>query len=121
MMNPNDIVMTDDEFKAFQQKEAESGEQDPEVLKLQMQLQIAQIEADSRLQLAGIERETRLMTLAETNNMTVAKLQVMLGIEQIKTDSKERMLDKEWVMEQILAAQGATGGSGGTLSAGDGG
>ncbi len=118
MMSPDEIVMTEDEFKAAQQAEAEKGEQDPEMLKLQMQLQIAQIEADSRLQLAGIERETRLMTLAETNNMTVAKLQVMLGIKQIETDSKERLFASEAAVEERMRAAGATGGSGGFLSAG---
>ena len=121
MLSPNDIVMTDDEIKVAAQAEAEKGEQDPEMLKLQMQLQIAQIEADSRLQLAGIERETRLMTLAETNNMTVAKLQVMLGIKQIETDSKERIFASEAAVEERMAAAGATGGSGGFLSAGGGG
>jgi hypothetical protein len=121
MLSPNDFVMTDDEFKAAQQKQAESGEQDPETLKLEMQLQIAQLEADMRLKVAQIERETKMMTLAENNNMTVAKLQVMLGIKQIETDSKERIFASEAAVEERMAAAGATGGSGGFLSAGGGG
>ncbi len=118
MLSPNDIVMTDDEIKAAQQKLAESGEQDPEVLKLQMQLQIAEMEGNVRLQVAQTERETKLITLAETNNMTVAELQVKLGLKQIETDSKERIFAAEAAVEQRMAAAGATGGSGGFLSAG---
>lgn len=120
MMSPNDIVLTDEEFKAFQQKQAESGEQDPEVLKLQMQMEIARLEATTRLNVAEIDRETKLITLAETNNMTVAKLQVLLGIKKIETDSKERIFASEAAVEERMAAAGATGGSGGFLSAGSG-
>ncbi len=121
MMSPNDIVMTDDEIKAEQQKQDEAGEQDPEMLKLQMQTQIAEMESSMRLQVAQIEQQTKLMSLAETNNMTVAKLQVMLGIKQMETDSKERVFAAEAAVEQRMAAEGATGGSGGFLSQGGGG
>jgi hypothetical protein len=120
MLSPNDIVMTDDEIKAAQKKVAEAGEQDPEVLKLRMQIEIARLEATTRLNVAEIERETKLITLAETNNMSVAELQVRLGLKQIETDSKERIFASEAAMEERLAAQGATGGSGGFLSAGGG-
>lgn len=120
MLSPNDLVMTDDEIRAAEEKEAQSGEQDPEALKLQMQFQIAEMEMNGKLQVAQLERETKLMTLAETNNMTVAKLQTMLGIKQIETDSKERMLAVEGAMEERMAAAGKTGGSGGFLSAGGG-
>ena len=118
MLSPDDIVMTDDEFKAAAQKQAESAGEDPEILKLQMQQQIAQLESQTRLQVAQMERETRLMTLAETNNMTIAKIQALLGVKQIETTSKERMFASEAAMETRLAAQGATGGSGGFLSVG---
>ena len=118
MLSPNDLVMTDDEIKAAQQAEAEKGEQDPEMLKLQMQRDIAQMEGGVRLKVAEIERQVKLMTLAEQNNMTVAKLNTMLGIKQIETDSKERLFASEAAMEERMAAAGATGGSGGFLSAG---
>ncbi len=121
MLSPDDIVMTDAEIKAAQAELEKAGEQDPEILKLEMQLNIAQIEAEVRLQVANLERETKLMTLAETNNMTVAKLQVLLGVKQIETDSKERIFASEAAMEERLAAKGVTGGSGGFLSAGGGG
>lgn len=118
MLNPNDIVMTDEEFKAFQTEQSQAGESDPEILKLEMQQQIAKLDSDTRLQVAQIERETKLMTLAEVNNMTVAKLQVMLGIKQIELTSKERIFASEAAMEERFAARGATGGSGGFLSLG---
>ncbi len=120
MLSPNEIVMTDDEIKAAAQAEAEKGEQDPEVLKLQMQLQIAELEGRDKLQVADMERTTKLITLAETKNMTLDKLNVMLGIEQLKLDSKERIFAAEAAVEERMAAAGATGGSGGFLSAGDG-
>ena len=120
MLTANEIVMTDDEIKAEQQKQAESQQQDPELIKLGLQVEIATMEANTKLQIAQMERETRQMTLAETNNMTVAKLQVMLGIKQIETGSKEKMLAAEAIIEQRLAAQGVTSGSGGHFSAGKG-
>lgn len=120
MLSPNEIVMTDDEIKAAQQKAAESAGQDPELIKLQMEMEIATMNANTKLQVAAIERETELITVAEKNNMTIAELQVRLGIEQIRTKSKEDIFVAEAEMEQVLAAQGATGGSGGFLSAGDG-
>ena len=120
MLSPNEIVMTDDEIKAAQQKAAESAGQDPELLKLQMEMEIAAMNANTKLQIAAIERETELITVAEKNNMSLAELQVKLGIEQIKTQSKEDMLLTEMAAEQVLISQGATGGSGGSLSAGNG-
>jgi hypothetical protein len=116
MLSPNDIVMTDEEIKAAQKEQAEAGEQDPEVLKLQMQLQIAELEGRDKLQVADMERQTKMITLAETKNMTLDKLNVMLGIEQLKLDSKERIFAAEAAVEQRMAAAGSTGGSGGYLS-----
>ena len=120
-LTPDDIVMTEEEIKAAQQAEAEKGEQDPEVIKLQFQVQIATMESNTRLDVARMELETKLITLAETKNMTLDKLQVLLGIKQIETDSKERLFAAEAAMEERLLAKGATGGSGGFLSVGGGG
>lgn len=120
MLTPDEIVLTDDEIKAQQQKQAESQQQDPELIKLGLQVEIATMEANTKLQIAALERETKLITLAETNNMTVAKLQVMLGIKQIETGSKEKLFAAEAIVEKQMAEAGATGGSGGFLSAGKG-
>ncbi|MEM7709193.1 MAG: hypothetical protein AAF264_00230 [Pseudomonadota bacterium] len=66
-------------------------------------IQLANMEADYRIRVAQIQRDTQMMELAEKMNMNDDTLAAKLGIERMKIDSSERKLATE-------AAFGATGG-----------
>ena len=63
---------------------------------------------------ARVERVDRPMAGAEV-------VPAGMTVQQIETDSKERIFASEAAVEERMAARGATGGSGGFLSAGGGG
>jgi hypothetical protein len=114
MLAANDFVKTDDEFredaKRIAEQESQSkGEGD-------WRLQVAMIDAETRLAVAQYNRETELIKLAEQRNMTLDKLRAALDLEDKKIASKERIFAGEAAIEQRNAARGATGGSGGYVS-----
>ncbi len=116
MLSHADIVKTDDEIAEQARIDAETQGPDVEIQKLQMQMEIATVETNGKLQIADMNRQTSLMVLAEKNNMTIAQIQSALAIKSIEVDSKERMLAAEAAIEERKAASGDTKGSGGFLS-----
>jgi hypothetical protein len=131
-MNPDTILDDWDTVQQRLQKMAEtSGQNDPEMVKAQTQMQIAQLDAESRekdgqvqLQIADMRRQTELIKMAEASKMTVEDLKTKLAIHEITTNSKERMFAGELGYEaQNAAAARAAGheptGSGGYISAGE--
>ena len=77
---------------------------------LALKRELAQLDSDTKLKLATLDRETQMMKLAEEFNMTVEELQNKLGIEQMKIDSKERALAAEISVSRQMGPSG-----GGTL------
>lgn len=116
MIPADDVVKTEDELQA----EAANTPPDPdiELLKLENQMNIAQMEADNRLQVATVQRDTVMMQLAAQHNMTLEELRNKLQIKQMETASKERIFASEVAVEQRLAREGNATGSGGYVSAG---
>lgn len=120
MLPSDDIVLTDEEIDEQQQQQAN---QPPEIPPdIQAKLQIAEIERATKLEVAWMQRETQMMQLAETRNMSLEKIAADLEKVREQTRSKERVLAAEIGAEQMMARQAAaTGGepqgSGGYVSA----
>lgn len=125
MMVPADEIMaTRDEYDTALKRQAEGGsEPDPRVIAAEMQLKRAQLEANTSLQIANINRETELIKLAEQRNMGIDKLTALLEAKKIDVASKERMFAGELGAEERNADRAASigampTGSGGFISMG---
>jgi hypothetical protein len=144
-INPDDLLITEEDYmkklaqmaEAPQQDEQESADQ----IRAQTQLQIAEIEAANRekdgqvqLQIAEIRRETEFAKLGLQENLTLQQIQAMFATKEmdsavkvesarIKSQSDERKLAAEIGMEREAAREArARGemptGSGGAVSMG---
>lgn len=96
MLPTAEIVMTDEEL-ALQKQEEEATEPppDPDMMKLEAQLNITQIQADSQLQIAKINQETALIQMAEKKNMTTEQLAAKIQVAREANQSNERKLAAE--------------------------
>ncbi len=92
-MMPADILKSEDELK--QEEMNRQPPPDPEMEKLKVQLQIAQIDAQSRKDVANMNMETAMMRLAAEQKMTVEELRTRLDIARQKSASDERKLAAE--------------------------
>lgn len=111
MISPDEIVKTDDELK--QEAANRKPEQDPEVMKLKLQHDLAKLNNDTNLQIAQLDNETARIQYAAQNNIKLEQLRAMLQTKQMDIDSSERKLATEIAVE---AAQPKDEGSGGTFS-----
>ncbi len=101
MLAADEIVMTDDEIKEEAEKQAEQGApEDPEIIKLQMQEQIAKLENQTKLQIAQLDRDTQMMKLAETMNMDLDKIKAQLQDHREEREHKERKMAAEIAVER---------------------
>lgn len=92
MLSADEIVDTDDEIAAAQAKQASQPPQpDPNVLKLQLQKEIAEMETQTQLQIAQMQRDTAMITLAEQKNMNLDKLKALFATTITNVQHKERM------------------------------
>lgn len=116
MISPDDIIKTDDELKAEAAKQP--PQQDPEVMKLELQKAIAGAKNDTDLQIARLQNETERIKYASQNNLKLEQLRTLLTTKQMDIDSSERKLATEIAVE---ATRPTDEGSGGTFSnSGDG-
>lgn len=125
MMIPADeVVKTDDEIKRqaeMMKAQPQPQEEDP-TAELALKREIAEIDAKSRVEVATINHQTAMMTLAEQRNMTLDELRGKLDLKKVETDSKERIFAGEIAAEARNAAAAAArgknaAGSGGYVSA----
>lgn len=130
-INPDDILVTPEEFEQRIQNMAQADQgQNPEEIKAQIQLEVAKIDAESRLQqsqtqkeIAELNQKTEIMKLVQKDGVDMQKIQAMLAGKQMDIDSSERKFAGEVAVEQQNAAEArAMGqqptGSGGFISAG---
>lgn len=112
MIAADDVLKTDEEIE---QEAAEAANAPPQPTP---EMQLAQIEADTKMklaemdgkikvQVAEINRETTMMKLAEAHNMQLDELEARLNIKRMEVDGKERGLAVE------LASRERTGMSAG--------
>ena len=129
-INPSDVLVEPDEFEKRVKQMAENQPQSPEEIRAASQLEIANIDAQSRkddgelrLEIAKMNRETAILGLMQKDGVDMKKIEAMLASMQIKTQSDERKLAVEVAMEERnrinAEAKGLEpGGSGGAISAG---
>jgi hypothetical protein len=111
MVSPNDIIKTDEELKA--EAAAQQPQSDPEVMKLELQKQIAEMENQTKLDIARLDNETERIKYATQNNLKLEELRTLLTTKQMDIDSNERKLATEIAVE---ASRPKDEGSGGTFS-----
>jgi hypothetical protein len=109
MMLPSDELIKSDED--IQQEAAQAAQQppqpDPEIMKLEAQMNLAQMELEGKMQLAEFQRETEMMRLAAQMNMKLEELEARLEEGRQLTASRERIFAGEAAM---TARNGASGG-----------
>jgi hypothetical protein len=120
MMIPADeLVKTNEELAEEEAAAAEAPpEPNPEIMKIEAQLNLSEMEHQFKLELAQIERETVMMKLAAEHNMKLEDLRSRLEEGRAERDGKERLFAAEAAIEERNAARGVTQGSGGYISAG---
>jgi hypothetical protein len=88
----DDFVKTDDEIAQDEAERAQAAQQDdPEMQKLKVQLQIAQLQADNRIAVARENRITAMMSMAEQKNMKLEDLQAMLEVARMEDATEQRL------------------------------
>jgi hypothetical protein len=131
-INPDQILVTPDEFEARIQRmaEAEQGKGSPEEIRAQAQLQVAQIDAESRLAIAESNRaiaelnqKTEIMKLIQKDGVDMKKIEAMLAGKEMDIGSSERKFAAEVAIEQQNTAEARAAGqqptgSGGYISSG---
>lgn len=105
MLAADEVLKTDEEIESEAKEAAEAakngaGQQDPEMMKVQAQMQMIQIELQGKKELAMLDRETKLIQLAETRNMQIEDLRNKLDLKQIDVGSKERTFAAEVAVKQ---------------------
>lgn len=124
MLEADEIVRTDDEIKEMAAAQAQEGpsEAEIEIEKLQRQMEIAMLEAQSRLDVARLNQHTEMVKLAEQRNMKLDDLNAMLESTRMQAESKERIFAGEAAIEErrdrrnAERPEAASGGSGGYIS-----
>ncbi len=90
-LNPDKYIKSDEEIAQEQAEAAASAPQDPEMLKLQTQMQIAEMESSSRVTIAEMARDTAMMQLAAKGNMKLEELTRMYEDKDKERRHKERL------------------------------
>lgn len=100
-VNASEYIKTKDEVAA-EQSEQQGGPQDPEVMKIQLQREIAQmslqerqIEAEASHQRAMMEREVKLTQIAVQERVDIGKIQSDAGIAKYNADWDRERFYKE--------------------------
>lgn len=109
MMIPADeIVKTDEELKQEAEKaEGKKPEMDP---KDAAAMQIAVLNVNGMLKGKLLDRETALITLAQTRNMKLDQLKTLLAVKGMEVDSKERIFAGEAALEAKTPSDVGSGG-----------
>ena len=92
MLSADEFVKSEEEI----QSDAEAQAQQPpppdvDMMKLELQNAMANMDRSTKIELAMIEREVKLMVLAEQRNMSVDELRAKLDLKNIEAASRERM------------------------------
>jgi hypothetical protein len=88
----DDIVKTDDEIAQEQAEQAQHQQQDdPEMQKLQTQLQIAKMRGDFAVQVARENRITEMMKVAQLHNMKLDEIQAMFAVARMEDETEQRI------------------------------
>lgn len=129
-INPNDVLVTPEEFEKRVAEAAENQQESPDAIRAQASVEVAKISAQAsaadgktRLQIANLNRETAILELAFKGDVDTKRILASLEAQRIKTASSERSLAVEAAIEQRnMDRAHAMGreptGSGGVISMG---
>lgn len=106
MLDPADVVRSDEEVKLVQASRQQAP--NPEVIRAKSMLQAAQIKAETDIQVAQMNYDREMMSLAQRHNMELDKLKGLMSRAEIDANNKERLIAAE-----IGAARQGIKGSGG--------
>jgi hypothetical protein len=123
MMIPADeLIKSDQDIKEDEVKAAKMPPPpNPEMEKLAVQLNIEQMRLKQGMEIAYINRDTEMMKLAHSSNMTIEQINADLQKVRMTLDSGERKFAAEAALEQRNIETGVAKPSGGSLSVGPGG
>lgn len=108
MLPSEELIKSDEELKQEQINASKQPPQpDPEIMKLEAQMNLAQMELEGKMMLAEFQRETEMMRLAAQHNMKLEDLEARLEVGRQQIASKERIFAGEAAM---TARQGPSGG-----------
>jgi hypothetical protein len=124
MISADEVVKTDEELEQDarnQQAQRQDGQPDPraeiEMKKIEVAMRKAELDADTKLQVARINRETELAKLAAQQDITVEAVRAKLQMQADDQSHKERIFaaevgfkDRQSARERAAAANGAPGG-----------
>ena len=118
MIQPESLMVDKEEFEQAQasaaEQQAAASQQDPEkdpaVIAAKTRLEAANIDAQARITVAEMARETELMALAQKFDIKIEELRTMLAAEEMKIGHKERVVAAEAAMEDRLARQARSRG-----------
>lgn len=118
MVSADEVLKTDEELQDEASRQQEQPEQpSPDLIKSQTQLQLAELDAATKREVAQFNRETELIKLAEQRNMQLEDLRAKLEIKSMDHRSKERIFAAEAAVEQRRDVTAPNRpGSGGFLS-----
>ncbi len=132
MIKPSEVMLTEDEWTDYQKKMAETPPPpNPQEIMAQARIAVAEINAqitqmrnESAETIAELKRQTELIQLATTGDLTLEELNNRLQIKDLDNQHKERMMVSEHALEKKDAEEArARGeepdGSGGYFSAGE--
>lgn len=116
MMIPPDDILEDqdkvDQNVAAEQEAMAAAAQQQGTDPNQTRLQIAQMDSDTKLQLAQLEQQQRAMEYAMKNDMSLAQVNAELAKEKLKIDSSERKYAADIAVEErratVAREQGGT-------------
>ena len=114
MVPSDDVVKSQEEFD--KEMAARPPEPNPEMEKLAAQMNLAQLERQTKLEVATMERDTKMMEVAAKMNMTKEQLQAVLAGKQMEVSSKERSQAVEIAVEERNIKRGIAAPSGGNIS-----
>lgn len=129
-INPNDVLVTPDEFEKRMQKAAEAEPESPDAIRAQATIKAAEISAESskldgqtRLQIANLQREEAILQLMVRGDVDTKRILASLEAQRMTVDSSERKLAVEAALEQRNADRAEAmgrepSGSGGAISMG---
>lgn len=112
MIPANELIKSDDEIADDEALAAEMPQQpNPEILKLEAQMNLAEMEREAKLELAYINRETEMMKLASTMNLKLEEIEAMLQRTRMEHEHKERGMAAEAAMtERAISMNRSTAG-----------
>jgi hypothetical protein len=128
MIQPTLVLVEKEEFQAAVAAEATAAQeqqpdpqQNPAVIAANTRLEAAKVDADARIQVAEMQRQTELLQTAQHYDIKIEELKTRLGLKGMDIGHKERVLKAEAAMEDAVAEEARAhgeepSGSGGFVS-----